>query len=583
MAERRIQIVVGLVSWVVVLLLPEIVASIQASSAPAVAGWTDGRFGRLLLATLMTLSILLVVRRVRPFLWLTLPFLVLAPLEAVYILRYGEPSSTAVLAVVAETGAAEATEYLRSNVAALIVAPLVVATAAAWLFRRTRGLEIGNPAVRKIALFGLVGFAGIAVAFTQLPHERAEAGVLDEGLWRTEGLLTPETSWLASVYPWGVPLRVADYSVQRARTPPALRQLSDFRFGAQLDASAAPRNVVLVIGESARADRFGINGYPRPTTPTLSGDANWISFADAVSAAASTRSALPFLLTRMRPGTQHFGPPPERSIVSAFREAGYRTWWLSNQQPSALENSIAFFAGEAGESTFVNRGSFTDRGEYDGALLAPLDAALRQPAPRRFVVLHTLGSHWHYQRRYPQAFEVFAPASGDGVASTARHPESIDAIRNAYDNSIVYTDWLLGEVASRLGASGEDSAILYVSDHGESLYDGRCALFGHGIPSAANFHVPLLVWLSPSLASRRPELGEALRANAHSPVTAESVFPTLAQIGGLVLTDAKAEMSLAATSIAHRPRLVSRDAREWRDYDRDLPGADCALTVAATP
>jgi hypothetical protein len=74
-----------------------------------------------------------------------------------------------------------------------------------------------------------------------------------------------------------------------------------------------------------------------------------------------------------------------------------------------------------------------------------------------------------------------------------------------------------------------------------------------------------------------------LRANAHSPVTAESVFPTLAQIGGLVLTDAKAEMSLAATSIARRPRLVSRDAREWRDYDRDLPGADCALTVGATP
>lgn len=578
-APGRVAVAAGLSAWVAVLLSPEVVASLAGHAGDASSG---GSPGRLVLAAAVTVAALFVVRGVRPFLWLTLPFALLAPVEAVYVARYGAPSSAAIVAVVAETGAAEAGEFLRSNVVALVVAPVLVAVVAFWLLRRSRGVAVGTPASRRIALFGLASFAGVALAFTQLPHERTAAALLDEDLWRTEGLLTPETSWIAELYPWGVPLRVADFAVRRSRTPAALRHLEAFRFGATLDERVAPLNVVLVIGESARADRFGVNGYARPTTPSIAGDGRWISYADAVSAAASTRSALPFLLTRMRPGTMHFGPPPERSIVSAFREAGYRTWWLSNQQPSVLENSIAFFAGEADESTFVNRGSFTDRGEYDGALLAPLDAALRRPGPRRMIVLHTLGSHWHYQRRYPAAFEVFTPASGDGVASTARRPESVEAIRNAYDNSVLYTDWFLGQVTSRLRETGEDSVIVYVSDHGESLYEGRCALFGHGIASAANFHVPLLVWLSPSLAARKPGLDAALRANARAPVTSESVFATLAELGGLVLVDAKPESSLAAPSLARRPRLVSRDGVEWRDYDRDLPGVDCAA-VAALP
>jgi glucan phosphoethanolaminetransferase (alkaline phosphatase superfamily) len=569
---------IGLAAWLAVLLLPDLVSCFAAAGD----AWTDGRASRLLLAGALTLALLGVVRRVRTFVWLTLPFAVLAPIEALYVARYGAPTSAAVVAVVAETGAAEAMEFLRSNLPMLVAAPLAVAAASAWLLREARGVVVAGAMVRRLSLVGLLSFAGVALAFTQLPHDaRApDAAVLDEDLWRSEGLLTPETAWIAAVYPWGVPLRVADYSVRLARTPAALKELEGFRFGATLDETAAPRNIVLVIGESARADRFGVNGYARATTPTLSADPAWTSFADAVSAAASTRSSLPFLLTRMRPGTRHFGPPPERSIVSAFREAGYRTWWLSNQQPSALENSIAFFAREANASAFVNRGSFTDRGEYDEALLPLLDAALRDAAPRRLIVLHTLGSHWHYQRRYPPAFEVFTPASGDGVVSTARNGASIEAIRNAYDNSIRYTDWLLGEVAARLRATSDDAAIVYVSDHGESLHEGRCALFGHGVASAANFHVPLLVWLSPSLAARRPALVAALRGNAGAPVSSESVFPTLAQLGGLRMADAKTRLSLASDRLERGPRLVSRDGDEWRDYDRQLPEVDCATPPA---
>lgn len=581
------------VAWIALLSLPNLIA---IADVPVPSRGSDGSFYALLGSILraqpirtfaigagISILLLVVLGRTDRFVVLTLPLVLLMPAEAWYVAEYGGHPGVHVLGVLAETNPGEAIEFVSGRWPVICFVVLVSAFASGALFLALfRQPRVTIRSVRRRLALAVLGVAALLSTMPSL-LDVATADAAPRGLAARElrHFHSRDVEEFAEVYPWGVPIRLAEYAVQRRMRATAAASLDGFRFDATLEVARAPVNVVLVIGESLRADHLSLNGYSRATTPTLQREPGLVSFSNAIAATPGTRTSVPYIVTRMAPGrdgTDRF--VTERSLLSAFREAGYRTWWLSNQMTYGEHDTmVSLFAGEADVGRHLSLSSYSQRSAYDTVLIQGLVEALASPASRRMVVLHMLGSHFNYRNRYPATFDRFTPTPADGEAVTLFDRADRERIVNAYDNSVLFTDHVLGGLIAALKATGEDSVLLFVSDHGEALFDGACPNSGHGMLSATNLHVPLIVWLSPKFAGRRAAAASALQSNRDRAVTVESVFPTLLDLGGVRIDRDKRELSLASEGLSVGPRYVSVDARSWIDYDRDLAARDCARTT----
>lgn len=356
------------------------------------------------------------------------------------------------------------------------------------------------------------------------------------------------------IFPMTLPSSLGKYAADSLKIAQLREPLRDFRFGAA-KAGQPLDTVVLVIGESSRADRWSLGGYSRPTNPLLGKRANLIFFSNAVSLSTATRFAVPAIVSR-RPilrADGQFQQKIEPSIVAAFGEAGYRTAWFSTQAPSGFwDGSSAFYAQDAQVVRFVNLSTV----EHDEALLGPFKDFVDQGGGPAMIVLHTLGSHFQYTKRYPPAFARFGSDAGEQPVSSG----------DAYDNSILYTDYFLDSVMRHLESRGRRAVVFYISDHGEDVAgSGTCPKLGSTRLGAGSYRVPALVWMSDSLARDRQRELELLRSRAAVPWNSSETFPTLLQLGGVQLPEVDAGL-LSARRIGS-PRMVAVGSR-WVDFDR---------------
>jgi len=303
--------------------------------------------------------------------------------------------------------------------------------------------------------------------------------------------------------------------------------------------------MVLVIGETARADHLHINGYSRQTTPKVE-QLGMLSFPDAWACANGTRLAVPCLMTRATPESMYV-TQQEKSLVSVFRRQGFDTYWISNQgyfwsDFKHLEFSITTIYAislEAEHVTYVNHTGDTDYlAVYDEQLLPDFDRALQAASKDKLIVLHTVGSHWHCDAHYPPEFARYAPRC------TQRNPQrcTTQQVVNSYDNSILHTDHFLSQVVERL--NGRNAFMLYVSDHGEEL--GEEGVFTHTPESHNNavLHVPLLVWTSDAYRASHPQVHDHMQSRAGSKVSHDWVFHSLLDCAGVVGDDIDPHLSL---------------------------------------
>lgn len=326
-----------------------------------------------------------------------------------------------------------------------------------------------------------------------------------------------------------------------------LRQAETFSFNAARAENVTGRQVyLLIIGESSRYDRWQINGYHRATSPRLAEQANLITFSNVVAGAHFTRMAVPQLITRASP--DDFDVQfKEKSILCAFKEAGFKTLWLSNQSGDELfgSGSIILHAKTADACIFSPTYSpnFEIETIHDERLLPLLDSVLNADKQDAFIVLHTMGSHWDYRKRYPPKFNVFRPS-----LSVYRDPRlERRAILNAYDNTIVYTDYLISSIINIVDKAESISAITFISDHGEDLYEVfPSKLNFHFRPSASTLRVPLFIWTSDAYKSRFPEKWNVLNANKDKKVGSDNIFYSLLDIGNVMIDDFNFSKSLAS-------------------------------------
>lgn len=361
----------------------------------------------------------------------------------------------------------------------------------------------------------------------------------------------------------------------------------DFRFDARSEHSAtAPEVYVMVVGETARAHNFSLYGYPRNTNPLLSKTPGIKAFPNVTTQSNTTHKSVPMLLSAA--SAEDFERLfHEKGILAAFKEAGFHTVFISNQLPN--HSFIDFLGEQADEHYFLKKEDASQGNHYDEDLLQKLDEILpladasssahyHYRYRKLFVVLHSYGSHFNYQERYPRSFAYFKPDSRSEAKSENRRD-----LLNAYDNTIRYTDYILHGIIERLqkweGVQAKTdgvycqptSAMLYTSDHGENIFDDNRKLFLHAAPKASDYelHVPFIIWTSDGFSKQYPDILKALGENRPKQVQSSlSAFHTMLGIGGIQTRYRLDEYSVASGKY-HPTKLLYLD-----DHDEAIPQED---------
>ncbi|WP_249222965.1 sulfatase-like hydrolase/transferase [Noviherbaspirillum sp. L7-7A] len=292
-----------------------------------------------------------------------------------------------------------------------------------------------------------------------------------------------------------------------------------------------PLVVLLVVGETARHASFQLGGYARPTNPLLSAMPGVYYFSNVTSCGTTTAVSLPCMFSPL--GRDRFTVAGARAVPNALEQlaaAGVRVAWRANNAGSSVISArlptVTYPAqrpGPGAPPALCDAASCLDE-----AMLAGLEQALAQVDRDSLFGFHQMGSHGpDYFRRYPAAAQRFSPACRRQELTDC----SVEEIRNAYDNTIVYTDRFLAAQIALLESRSDrlDSALLYLSDHGESL--GEQGVFLHGAPYAAapqeQKRIPLLLWMSDGYQRRMGMDGRCLTRQLDQPFSHDNVYHTL--------------------------------------------------------
>lgn len=470
---------------------------------------------------------LLVIARIRTYFLLWTPLALLVAPYSYLTLAYGSVPGDALVAATLHTSLAMSVQVVRSFGWQVAMVPLcfMLYVLAAW--RLDRQWALPAPARKKLAALLLMTVMVAMVARQAFAHSVRLPPLLDQS---TTSLAFP-SGLLSSL--WRIWAR-DDGGAAFASVHGRAAQDSDALL------------VVLVIGESVRSSHLSINGYGRDTTPKLAAlGAELLSFRDVVSRANWTEAAIPGILAWPLPQ----GRGGRASLVHTFREAGFRTAWLSNQEP------FPFASGADMAEFATNTRDYHFRKDAD--LLPLFTSFIRQAGLRQFVVLHMQGSHVPYEERYDVSARKFTPTMRDlGIHA----PQAADraAVVNSYDNTIVELDNFLARTIALLRAETRPVVLVYTSDHGENLFDDVRGLFMHAQrgPTRHDTHVPLLAWMNTRYRASRPQAVEGLLSNQARPVGHADLFATMLDLGNVAWDGQDARRSAASLLYVEAPRRV---------------------------
>lgn len=541
----------GLTMAVLLLSIPNILTTFYPRVDPAQAECFWMGVGVILLPAVLGLQ-------VRTSLMLWLPLVALMPATVVYTLASASALREWAFVVLMETDASELERFRSAAIASMALA-VPVAWFAWWFIRRQIPVDHRLGWLSRVTV---ILFAAI------IPLAN-----LSRSGWEIGSLATQRK--LSSTYPVGLVVAVAA-AVKIRHDLDARKSIAHEVAAAGADPGVREIHL-LVIGESARWGSFQLNGYERETNPLLSRQEGVISFKDVSAPATVTLMSVPLLLTPAR--APWLGKAPGMpSVITVFKQAGYRTAWLSTQRKHGrYDTACSIYANDADEARFLS-GSFaagpgTYASSFDGELLKPVRDLVARGDRKLLIVLHTMGSHQHYSDRFPPEFNIFPcyPAKCEGDPVTGRYSEEqIRNLTNAYDNSIRYTDWVLSELIRTLSATHAVSSLLYISDHGQNRGDARVLPFAHGALSRDVVQLPMIVWLSPEYRSARPDKARALASHLATAFSADTTFHTLADMAAIQCALVDPTRSAASASFKPGRRLLRNLEGVVVDYDAEM-------------
>ncbi len=421
-----------------------------------------------------------------------LVLVLMAAFGAYFMLAYGIAVDSSMLVNVMQTDVKEAGDLFNWRMLGTVL--VLAAPPLLWLYRRpVRRLH----AMRHLAHNGLLLVGSIAVIVACLLLVFQDFASTMRNHTKLRYLINP----LNTVYALGhiatKPLRMDTHTLQ-----PLGR---DAQLGASYAGQAKPPLLVLVLGETGRSVNFGLNGYARDTTPELSARTDLVSARNAWACGTSTAASVPCMFSHLGRTGYETRSVNSENLIDVLHHAGLAVLWLDNQSGC---KGVCDRIGETRANALKDPVQCPGGECQDEIMLTELDAKIAALAPEQrargtVVVLHQMGSHGPaYYKRSATQRKKFQPE----CTSTSLQECERQQVVNAYDNSIVETDYFLNLLLKRLEVLKESSltAMIYVADHGESL--GENNLYLHGLPYAiapdVQKNVPWITWLSPGMQSR---------------------------------------------------------------------------------
>ncbi|WP_034840229.1 phosphoethanolamine transferase CptA [Endozoicomonas numazuensis] len=468
-------------------LVPQILVAITSFSG--ITGIRD----TLLMTTIWLVPFVIWPRQtaiISAFLGFLLGFLSLGSLG--YWLIYKQEMSQSVFFIVLESNVQEMSEFISSYMRwwyplvfiAYLIPPLIF-----WSCLRKLDFQIG-PKLRSI----IVASAFLVIVtpvITTTMNKDLKAGIRHLG-----DRLEPTTPWNMVIGYLKYRDQLADMQklLNEADKLPPLDHLTESN-------SSQPKTVVLVIGESENRQRMSLYGYPRKTTPLLDEmyekqpDSLYV-FRDVVTPRPYTIEALQLILS-FGDSTHPEAATNAPNLLMMMKQAGYHITWITNQQTQTKRNTMLTTLSQmADKQIYLNNNRRQDTDHHDEVVLTPFENALKSHAgEKKMIVVHLIGSHRKYNYRYPKSYEVYTDRNQmpDWVPE-----EDVDPYNN-YDNSVRYNDMIVSSLIQDLDHVGESASLLYLSDHGEEVYDTADAIFSgrnEADPTPAMYTVPFLIWVN---------------------------------------------------------------------------------------
>ncbi len=462
------------------------------------------------------------------FSWLIILLLPLIIFETAVISHYKVPSSEETVAAIFLTNYSEITELITGNILSALWVFALFLVLLFFSYNLKSDFKLKTKLRRNILIFTLSSFSILYA------RNFIAATKLNNGYIETLGVANYALKvQLNKIFPVDIFLKLNEVHTGIQKKKNYQQGISGFKFNAVKKDSLKQQEIyVLVLGETARKHNFSLYNYARQTTPNLDTISSIFNFKNVASAANITSLSIPFILTRATPKTPHlkFNEP---AIINTYKEAGFKTYWISNQS-IGVGSVFGFYASLA--DVYKNTSVSLDAANYDNAILPELQQVLNDTSStKKFIIIHTLGSHFRYNYRYPEMFNKFRPSMSRGLSIG----NSIDLSKkqeliNSYDNSILYTDHVLANFISLLKKQHAISFLYYISDHGENLYDDQeKILHAYLEPSKYEIEIPLIVWTSNQYNSTYPTKTNNLYKHNNVKISSINTFHTLLNLSNI--------------------------------------------------
>ena len=321
---------------------------------------------------------------------------------------------------------------------------------------------------------------------------------------------------------------------------------------------------IFIIGESFTKYHSSIYGYPRETNPYMNslknkGELN--IFTDVVSPHHFTRESLKKLVTTYAyDSNKSF--ENSINIIDIMKKAGFKTYWISNQENFAFRGAgLSAIANRANSTAFTEEYFVQDRGEkiHDSYILPLLKQAIDDTSTtKKFIIIHLFGSHVSYQSRYPKEFLTFSLDETPSFFNELQKKNK--EIVNHYDNSLVYNDYIIKSIIENSKLEDINSFILYLSDHGQTLFEDIDG-FASPIPSKTlrSVEIPLIFWASQEYRKLHPQIIKNINSSLDKPYSSEDIIYTLIELSNLEYSEHIPEKSIINPSFLPKKRIISSD------------------------
>ncbi|WP_434573831.1 phosphoethanolamine transferase CptA [Pseudomonas sp. Z3-8] len=469
-----------------------------------------------------------------------------------YFFIYQQEFSQSVIFIMFESNVSEAGEYMTQYFAWWMVPAFLAHTLVGYfLWTRLRPVYLPRSQAWAAALVIMVAVVGYP-----LTKQTLRTGNLAKGFEKFESRVEPAV-------PWQMLVAYRRYTEQLENMQGMLHSTSKIAPLRNLQDTMAnePATLVLVIGESTNRQRMSLYGYPRETTPELDKLKDQLSvFDNVITPRPYTIEALQQVLTfadEENPDLYLSTP----SLVSMMKQAGYKTFWITNQQTMTKRNTmLTTFSQQADEQVYLNNNRNQNAAQYDGDVIEPFNKALADTAPRKLIVVHLLGTHMSYQYRYPPTFNKFTDRQG--VPAGVRDDQV--PTYNSYDNAVLYNDFVVSSLIKDYAKSDPNGFLLYLSDHGEDVFDSP----GHGTlgrneakPTAPMYTIPFMAWASPKW---RETHDWNFAGDLSRPYSSSHLIHTWADMAGLSFDELDRSKSLVSDDFKSRPLLIGNPYQDQR-------------------